>query len=240
MNRIVIALLKPFSFIPAILMMSLIFSFSSQNGTESSQLSEKVARSIFITIDHVMDRGWDDEKIQELADEYQYPVRKLAHMTEYCLLAIAISFPLYVYGVRGIWLILLAVGSFLAADGFVLRRMWSENIFWTLLTAVLIGAAVLYGIVLLYTFPLLARFENTTFGILKTAFLVGVRYLFCTLLMAAIYGIMGYVIVFVFTPAFLLGMGFCAMLCSFLMLRILYLIGGDPDAVYEEHDHDKN
>ena len=55
MNRIVIALLKPFSFIPAILMMSMIFSFSSQNGTESSQLSEKVARSIFITIDHVMD-----------------------------------------------------------------------------------------------------------------------------------------------------------------------------------------
>lgn len=52
--------------------------------------------------------------------------------------------------------------------------------------------------------------------------------------MAAIYGIMGYVIVFVFTPAFLLGMGFCAMLCSFLMLRILYLIGGDPDAVHEE------
>ena len=89
-------------------------------------------------------------------------------------------------------------------------------------------------------FPLLARFENTTFGILKTAFLVGVRYLFCTLLMAAIYGIMGYVIVFVFTPAFLLGMGFCAMLCSFLMLRILYLIGGDPDAVHEESDHDKN
>ena len=70
MNRIVIALLKPFSFIPAILMMSMIFSFSSQNGTESSQLSEKVARGIFITIDHVMDRGWDDEKIQELADEY--------------------------------------------------------------------------------------------------------------------------------------------------------------------------
>lgn len=138
-----------------------------------------------------------------------------------------------------LWLILLAVGSFLAADGFVLRRMWSENIFWTLLTAVLIGAAVLYGIVLLYAFPLLARFENTTFGILKTAFLVGVRYLFCTLLMAAVYGIMGYVIVFVFTPAFLLGMGFCAMICSFLMLRILYLIGGDPDAVHEEYDHDK-
>ena len=108
MNRIVIALLKPFSFIPAILMMSMIFSFSSQNGTESSQLSEKVARGIFITIDHVMDRGWDDEKIQELADEYQYPVRKLAHMTEYCLLAICVSLPLYVYGLRGFALTFLA------------------------------------------------------------------------------------------------------------------------------------
>ena len=86
----------------------------------------------------------------------------------------------------------------------------------------------------------LAQTKASGFGILKTAFLVGVRYLFCTLLMAAVYGIMGYVIVFVFTPAFLLGMGFCAMLCSFLMLRVLYLIGGDPDAVYEEHDHDKN
>ena len=121
MNRIVIALLKPFSFIPAILMMSMIFSFSSQNGTESSQFSEKVARGIFITIDHVMDRGWDDEKIQELADEYQYPVRKLAHMTEYCLLAICVSLPLYVYGLRGFALTFLAgilCVSFAASDEF--------------------------------------------------------------------------------------------------------------------------
>ena len=107
MNRIVIALLKPFSFIPAILMMSLIFSFSSQNGTESSQLSEKVARGIFI--------------IQELADEYQYPVRKLAHMTEYCLLAICVSLPLYVYGLRGFALTFLAgilCVAFAASDEF--------------------------------------------------------------------------------------------------------------------------
>ena len=64
-----------------------------------------------------------------------------------------------------------------------------------------------------------------------------IRDRFCTLLMAAIYGIMGYVIVFVFTPAFLLGMGLCAMLCSFLMLRILYVIGGDPDAVPVSYTH---
>ena len=126
MNRIVIALLKPFSFIPAILMMSMIFSFSSQNGTESSQFSEKVARGIFITIDHVMDRGWDDEKIQELADERRIRVvftrcNPATHMTEYCLLAICVSLPLYVYGLRGFALTFLAgilCVAFAASDEF--------------------------------------------------------------------------------------------------------------------------
>ena len=121
MNRIFIALLKPFSFVPAILMMAMIFSFSSQNGTESSALSEKVARGIFITIDRVTDRGWDEETIRELADQYQYPVRKLAHMTEYALLAVCVSLPLYVYGLRGFALTFLAgilCVAFAASDEF--------------------------------------------------------------------------------------------------------------------------
>ena len=90
-----------------------------------------------------------------------------------------------------LWLILLALGCFLGVDGFVLSRLWNTSAFWTILTALVIGAAVLYAIVLLYAFPLLARFENTTLGILRTSFAVGVRYLFCTLLMAFIYAVMG-------------------------------------------------
>ena len=82
--------------------------------------------------------------------------------------------------------------------------------------------------------PLLARFENTTFGILKTALLVGLRYLVCTLLMAGIYFLMGWVVVNLFTPAFLLGFGCCAMLCSFLLVNIIHAIGGDPDAESKE------
>ena len=124
-------------------------------------------------------------------------------------------------------------------DGFVLSRLWNTSAFWTILTALVIGAAVLYAIVLLYAFPLLARFENTTLGILRTSFAVGVRYLFCTLLMAFIYAVMGWITVCVFAPAFLLGMGLCAMLCSFLLVKIIHLIGGDPDAADEEsHDEE--
>ena len=94
-----------------------------------------------------------------------------------------------------LWLILLALGCFLGVDGFVLSRLWNTSAFWTILTALVIGAAVLYAIVLLYAFPLLARFENTTLGILRTSFAVGVRYLFCTLLMAFIYAVMGWITV---------------------------------------------
>ena len=85
-----------------------------------------------------------------------------------------------------------------------------------------------------------AAISNTTLGILRTSFAVGVRYLFCTLLMAFIYAVMGWITVCVFAPAFLLGMGLCAMLCSFLLVKIIHLIGGDPDAADEEsHDEER-
>lgn len=51
------------------------------------------------------------EELSCAADGIHYYVRKAAHMTEYFLLAVAISFPLYVYGVMGIWLMILA-GSY--------------------------------------------------------------------------------------------------------------------------------
>lgn len=106
--RIITALLKPLSFVPALLMMCLIFSFSSQTGEESSSLSNKVTESALIVADHLLDKGWDEEDIQERVEKYGFYVRKLAHMTEYCILAITISLPLYVYGLRGFPLLLLA------------------------------------------------------------------------------------------------------------------------------------
>lgn len=58
---------------------------------------------------HSICTGTAQEEAQYI-QKIQHPVRKLAHMTEYFLLAVSVSFPLYVYGVRGIWLLLLAGG----------------------------------------------------------------------------------------------------------------------------------
>ncbi|WP_177270598.1 VanZ family protein [Fusicatenibacter sp.] len=163
MNRIIIALLKPFSFVPAILMMSMIFSFSAQNGTESSALSEKVARGIFITVDRLTDRGWDEETIQELTDQYQYPVRKLAHMTEYALLSICVSLPLYVYGLRGFALTFLAgilCVAFAASDEF--HQTLVANRGPSAKDVVIDSIGVLFGITFVRLFCWIALGGNST------------------------------------------------------------------------------
>lgn len=60
-----------------------------------------------------------------------------------------------------IWLILLALGIILALDGYVLYHMRLENAFWAVTSAVFLVALAAYAIILMYIFPLLARFENT-------------------------------------------------------------------------------
>ena len=106
--KILITLLKPLSFLPALLMMYIIFSFSAQPGEVSGNLSYKVSYKIVQIKSDLLPENLSSDELAYKADEIHYYVRKAAHMTEYFLLAIAISFPLYVYGVRGIWLMILA------------------------------------------------------------------------------------------------------------------------------------
>lgn len=106
--KFIITLLKPLSFLPALLMMYLIFSFSAQTGEVSGELSYKISYQIVETKNELLNTGKTYEELAYEADQIHYYVRKAAHMTEYFLLAIALSFPLYVYKVRGLRLFLLA------------------------------------------------------------------------------------------------------------------------------------
>ena len=101
-------ILKPLSFLPAIVMMCIIFSFSSQDGVDSGSLSHEVSVKIVEVGNEVLQKGLSDWEIDEVATKIEYPVRKVAHMTEYFLLAVAVSFPFYVYGLRGFPLMLVA------------------------------------------------------------------------------------------------------------------------------------
>lgn len=119
------------------------------------------------------------------------------------------------------WLIMLGLGIALVFDGYVFYHMHFENALWTILTAAYFIVIVAYLIVSMYIYPLMARFENTTFAMFKNSIMIGVRFLYCTVLMAVIYYVMIFVIINIFTPAVVFGEGLCAYLCSYLLVNIL-------------------
>lgn len=138
-----------------------------------------------------------------------------------------------------IWLILLALGIVLALDGYVFYHMRFENAFWTLGTAVFLVALAAYAVVLMYVFPLLARFENTVKATLFNSLMLGMRFLLCTAAMAVIYFVMAFVVINVFTPAIVFGEGLCAMLCSYLLSNILLLCEEKAAAPQSETENDE-
>lgn len=109
------------SFLPALAMMCLIFSFSSQTGEESGNLSHKISHTVITAADHILQLDLPESEINSYAGQLEYPIRKLAHMTEYFILTLLILFPLFVCGLRGRTLILSALVfcvCFAAADEF--------------------------------------------------------------------------------------------------------------------------
>lgn len=108
MKQLLLFILKPLSFLPAVLMMYIIFSFSSQSGVDSGYLSYRVSHKIVEIGNEVLQKNLEEWEIDEVAYQIEYPVRKLAHMTEYFLLAVTVSLPFYVYGLRGFPLMIVA------------------------------------------------------------------------------------------------------------------------------------
>ena len=135
-----------------------------------------------------------------------------------------------------LWLLMLGVGIILGLDGYIVSHMQSHTggmpaVLWTLNLALLICAGVVYTIILLYVFPLTASVINTDFNMIKNSFLIGIRYLFATILVAAIHFAMFYVAVALFTPILIFGEGLVALLSSNLLVNIIRLCSGEGDKV---------
>ena len=138
-----------------------------------------------------------------------------------------------------LWLILLAIGLFLAGDGYILYhlRLHTEGtmaVIWTLILAIVIAAAVVYVIVLEYVFPLVASVSNTNTAMLKNAFLIGTHYLFATILVFAVHFAVFFAVVAWFTPLIIFGEGLCALVSAWLLSNILISVSGTPEESGEE------
>ena len=120
-----------------------------------------------------------------------------------------------------IGLIMTGLGILIGCDGYILYHLHSTSAFWTLLSAIFIVAVIAYAIVLMWIFPLLARYENTTAAMFKNAIMLAMRFILCTFIMALVYVVVFYIIIFVFTPLIIFGVGLCALINSWLLKNIL-------------------
>lgn len=128
-----------------------------------------------------------------------------------------------------LWLLMLVTGIVLGTDGYIVYHMRASSsgmpaVLWTLNLALLIAAAVVYTVVLIYIFPLIARYENTDRAMLKNSLLIGLRYLFCTIVVFAIHFAMFYAVVVIFTPLAIFGEGLCAMLSSSMLINVFRML----------------
>ena len=132
-----------------------------------------------------------------------------------------------------LWLILLGIGVLLGADGYILYHLYKSttgmvSVICTLGLALIIVAAIAYVIVLLYVFPLVASVKNTNWAMLKNALLIGIHYLFCTILVFAIHFAMFFAVVAIYTPLIIFGEGLCALLSSYLLGKVIRACSYDP------------
>ena len=68
--------------------MVVIFMFSAEPDTESSELSGSVCARIISLVKSVRASHWDEKELLDKAELIDYPVRKCAHMSEYAILTL--------------------------------------------------------------------------------------------------------------------------------------------------------
>jgi len=90
-------LLRWLSLLPAILFPFVIFGFSAQTGTESGSLSYSVCQSILKLADRLFSLKLTLWEINAYAMSIHILIRKIAHVTEYCVLSFCVFLPLRVW-----------------------------------------------------------------------------------------------------------------------------------------------
>ena len=73
--------------IAAVVWMALIFHFSNQKADASSQISGSMTYRMAEGVNHIFHLDWEEEILLQYAKKLEHPVRKVAHMTEYAILA---------------------------------------------------------------------------------------------------------------------------------------------------------
>lgn len=111
--------LKYISLLPVVLIMGLIFYFSSKPAEISGENSLKMAEGILCAYENATNISMQEHIREQRLNSINLIIRKGAHVTEYALLAIAIAFHLWVRRVKGkrlFWLPIIIASLYAVTD----------------------------------------------------------------------------------------------------------------------------
>ena len=109
------------SWVPAILIMMVIFSFSAKPAVKSAESSLTIAEVIMGIYEDITDEKLENDIRMEFLYQMDHYIRKGAHFIEYAILAAAIALPLWILRHRGrrLWLLsMLGAALYAATDEF--------------------------------------------------------------------------------------------------------------------------
>lgn len=101
--------LKYLSWIPAVIIMGIIFYFSSRQVDTSNESSITIANSILSVYENITNSGYQEDVRTDILGIINHVVRKGAHFCEYALLACSIAFHLLVWKRKRKWTFILPV-----------------------------------------------------------------------------------------------------------------------------------
>lgn len=119
-----------------------------------------------------------------------------------------------------IWLILLVMGTVIAADLMVYMRSSYVALPGMILMTAFFSAAVLFVFEATYVFALLARFDNTVKRTMGNALIMSIRHLPSSIMMTAAGVLLTALGVLVFPPILLGGLALWAWINSFFLVKI--------------------
>lgn len=102
--------------------MGIIFLFSAQPAEKSSDMSGSISYMAAQKYSNLWNLDWKEGQLQTAAEKIEYPIRKIAHMTEYAILA------LLVYGMLDAWRTGENAGGYRVALGVVFLYACSDEL----------------------------------------------------------------------------------------------------------------
>lgn len=120
--------------------------------------------------------------------------------------------------------ILLVIGGILGIDAYIFLHIKIPVLLWCIGIGLLALFTVCYIIVLLYVFVLLSHFDNSIKNMICNSFAVGIRFIFCSIIISAIHFTIFFISIRLFAPLMFLGMGLIAFLSSYFLKNVIFYI----------------